>query len=251
MNKPTSIRVAIADDHSVMREGLSAIINREPDMGIVAEAANWPEAVQHIIQNQADIAVLDLHMRGMEPAEGIAALQKKFPGTRIVIFSAFGTCEEVKEVLQAGARGYILKGESGREDLLACIRAVARGEIWIHPFVAARLAEEMTSPSLTLREKEVLRLMAAGKSNKEIGSLLEVTEGTIKVHVNHILGKLGATGRVEAILAGVKRGLVHLVESYQDSAGQQAPFLGSHFSAGNISKDIKPGHPTGQFQSKR
>ena len=114
------------------------------------------------------------------------------------------------QVFSAGARGYVLKGESAREDLLTCIRAVSRGETWIHPSAAARLAERMTAPNLTPREIEVLRLMAVGKSNKEIGSSLDVTEGTVKVHVNHILAKLGVTGRVEAIMVAVQRGFVHL-----------------------------------------
>jgi two-component system, NarL family, response regulator len=213
MKKPHSIPIVIADDHAIMREGIAAIVSREPDMEVVAHAGNWPEAIELVVQNQPKIAILDLHMSGMEPAEGVATLRKKFPAAQIIIFSAFGTYEEIYEVLCVGARGYVLKGESGREDLLNCIRAVSRGEMWIHPFAASRLAERMTAPSLTSREKEVLHLMAVGKSNKEIGSSLDVTEGTVKVHVNHILAKLGVTGRVEAIVVAVQRGFVHMMEN--------------------------------------
>ncbi len=213
MNQTRSIHVVIADDHSIIREGLAAVINREPDMEVVAQACDWPEAVQYVLQNHPEIAVLDLHMRGMEPVAGVATLREKFPATQIIIFSAFGTDEDVFQILRAGARGYVLKGESGREDLLTCLRSVSRGEIWIHPAAAARLAERLTTPTLTDRELEVLRRMALGKSNKEIGAALDVTEGTVKVHVNHILSKLGVTGRVEAIMVAARRGLISLAES--------------------------------------
>src|SRR6201998_2071392 len=213
MKDPRSIRVVIADDHALVREGLTAVLNREPDVEVCGEACNWPDAIEQVLQNRPEIAVLDLHMRGMEPADGVAALREKFPAAQIIIFSAFGTHEEVYQVLCEGARGYVLKGESGREDLLTCIRAVSRGEMWIHPFAAARLAERMTAPNLTPREIEVLRLMAVGKSNKEIGSSLDLTEGTVKVHVNHVLAKLGVAGRVEAIMLAGQRGFVQLLGS--------------------------------------
>ena len=179
MTPSRPIRIVIADDHSVVREGLAVLLGRERDIQVVGQASNWPATIEQVLTHKPDIAVVDLHMPGMEPTEGAATLHKKFPATRIVIFSAFGTDEEVYEVLCEGARGYVLKGESGREDLLQCIHAVYRGEMWIHPSAAAKLAHRMTAPSLTQREKEVLRLMVAGKSNKEIGSSLDVTEGTV------------------------------------------------------------------------
>lgn len=210
MNQPRPVRILIADDHAIVREGLSAVINREPDMRVVAEARDWPDAVEQAREWRPETAIVDLHMPGMEPAAGIAALLETCPDARVVVFSAFGTDEDVHDVVRAGARGYVLKGESGRDDLLACLRAVASGQTWIHPSAAARLAERMTAPSLTPRETEVLRLMAAGKSNKEIGLSLDVAEGTVKVHVNHILEKLGVSGRVEAVVVAVHRGIVHL-----------------------------------------
>jgi two-component system, NarL family, response regulator len=255
MKTPRSIRAVIADDHSIVREGLAAVINREPDMEVVGEARNWPEAVDRVLQNRPDVAVLDLHMRGMEPADGVATLREKFPAAQIIIYSAFSTDEEVYQVFSAGARGYIVKGDSGREDLLVCIRAVLRGETWVHPSAAARLAARMTAPNLTRREREVLRLMVVGKSNKEIGSSLVVTEGTVKVHVNHILAKLGVTGRVEAIMAAARRGFVHLAGIPQDPArnltSQAAQLTGFHSSTEDISKAIAPVKSKGQLHSKK
>ena len=255
MKKSTSVRVVIADDHSIVREGLTAVINNEPDMEVIAQARNWPGAVEQALQHRPEIALLDLHMRDMEPVEGVAILREKVPATQIIIFSAFGTDEEVFQVLRAGVRGYVLKGESGREEVLRCIRAVARGEMWIHPVAAARLAERMTMPTLTSRELEVLRLMVVGKSNKEIGSSLDVTEGTVKVHVNHILAKLGVSGRVEAILVAAQRGLVPQVETLRDSApapaGRADLSPGSQTSTRGISKAIGAGTSTGQLPKNK
>ena len=255
MKTSHSIRAVIADDHSIVREGLAAVINREPDMEVVGEARNWLEAVEQVLRNRPDVAVLDLHMRGMEPTEGVATLHEKIPAAQIIIYSAFSTDEEVYQVFSAGARGYIVKGDSGREDLLVCIRAVLRGETWIHPSAAARLAARMTAPNLTRREREVLRLMVVGKSNKEIGSSLDVTEGTVKVHVNHILAKLGVTGRVEAIMAAARRGFVHLVGIPQDAsrslASRAAQPTGLHSSREDISKAIAPVRSKSQLPSKK
>lgn len=220
MKEPSCIHVVIADDHSIVREGLSAVINREPEMEVIAEARNWPEAVDKVIQHRPEIAVLDLHMRGMEPTDGIAEIRRKYPESRIIAYSAFSTDEEVYQVFSAGARGYVLKGESGREDLLQCIRAVSRGETWVHPLAAGRLAARATAPNLTPREIDVLHLMVVGKSNKEIGSSLSVTEGTVKVHVNHILTKLGVAGRVEATIVAVQRGFVRLM-GHRDSQARR------------------------------
>ena len=185
-----------------MREGLTAVINREPDMEVVAQARNWPEAVEQVLQHRPEIAVLDLHMRGMDPADGIATIREKLPAAQIIIFSAFGTDEEVYQVFPRGREGTYSKASLVERTCSHASVLFPRGEMWIHPFAAARLAERMTAPNLTPREIEVLRLMVVGKSNKEIGSSLDVTEGTVKVHVNHILAKLGVAGRVEAIMVG-------------------------------------------------
>ncbi len=222
MAEPRPIRVLIADDHSIVRDGLSAVIGREADMTVVAAARSWPEAVDLACRTLPDVAVLDLHMPGLEASAGIARLREGCPAVRLVVFSAFATDEDVHEALRAGALGFVPKGDSGREDLLACIRAAAGGEAWIHPIAARRLAERLAAPSLTPRETEVLRLVAEGKSNKEIGSALDVAEGTVKVHVNHILGKLGVAGRVEAILVAARRGLVRVADASPARPGQTA-----------------------------
>ncbi|MGP8271881.1 MAG: response regulator [Terracidiphilus sp.] len=218
MKKPSRIRIVIADDHSIVREGLATVINREMDMEVVAEARSWPEAVDKVLKHRPDVAVLDLHMRGMESADGIATIRKECQTSQIIAYSAFSTDEEVYQVFSAGARGYVLKGESGREDLLLCIRAVFRGDIWIHPLAASRLAARAKAPNLTSREIDVLHLMVVGKSNKEIGSSLYITEGTVKVHVNHILAKLGVAGRVGATMVAVQRGFVRLMGGRHDRA---------------------------------
>lgn len=255
MKKPRSIRIVIADDHSIVREGLAAAISREPDMAVVGQARNWPDVIEQVLQNRPDIAVLDLHMGGMDPAAGVTVLREKIPTTQIIIFSAFGADEEVFQVIRAGARGYVLKGESGREDLLACIRAVWRGEIWIHPVAATRLAERMTTPTLTSREMEIMQLMALGKSNKEIGTSLDVTEGTVKVHVTHILAKFGVTGRVEAIRVAVQRGFAHLLVGAQESGrgltDQENRPTGPLRSNGNISKAIGASNSTSQLPRRK
>jgi two-component system, NarL family, response regulator len=245
MKKPRSTHILIGDDHSIVREGLQAVLSREPDMEISGEARNWDEAITRVLETRPDVAVLDLHMGGsFSAAEGIAVICKKSPGTRAIIYSAFSTDEEVYEVFSAGVRGYVLKGESGRKDLVACIRAVCRGETWIHPLAATRLAERMTAANLTPRETDVLRLMVAGKSNKEIGSSLDVTAGTVKVHVNHIFGKLGVAGRVEAIGVALRRGLVHLIGNPE--SGTVLPNRnGIHASSSaDISKAVDPAKTT-------
>ena len=135
MKTPRSIRAVIADDHSIVREGLAAVINREPDMEVVGEARNWPEAIDQVLQNRPDVAVLDLHMRGMEPADGVATLREKFPAAQTIIYSAFSTDEEVYQVFSAGARGYIVKGRLGPRGLARvhpCCFA------WKHVFIPRR-----------------------------------------------------------------------------------------------------------------
>jgi two-component system NarL family response regulator len=249
MKKPRPIRVVIADDHSIVREGLTAVINRESDMEVIAQASNWTEAVETMLRDLPEVAVLDLHMRGMDAATGIAKILEKHPAAKIVIYSAFSTDEEVYQVFSVGARGYVLKGETAREDLLACVRAVSRGETWIHPIAAARLTERMTTPNLTSREIEVLRLMVVGKSNKEIGSSLNVTEGTVKVHVNHILSKLGAAGRVEAIVVAVQRGFVNLVGNLLDSG--QRPGVADELPSGPNPSRVSISKVIGLGRSKR
>ena len=201
--------ILIADDHPVVREGLRALIARRPDMTVVAEASNGREALDEAIRHKPDVALLDLRMPELEGADLIGAIAHRVPETRIVVLSTFAGDEDIYAALRAGAKAYMLK-DSPRDDLLACIRAVCSGNTWISPTAAATLATRVGTPELTPREKDVLRLMAAGKSNREIGVELRVAEGTVKAHVSRIFGKLNVSARTEAVTQAVRRGLVHL-----------------------------------------
>lgn len=208
-NKFQRIRVLIADDHPVVREGLAALINRRPDMEVVAEASNGREALEQFLQQLPDVALIDLRMPGMDGVEAIQAIRKQVPMAHIIVLTTYDGDEDIYQGLRAGAKAYLLKDVS-REELLECIRAVHEGATRIPPPVAAKLATRVSAPDFTEREIEVLRLMVTGKSNKEIGAALNVTEGTVKVHVNHILTKLGVSGRTEATTLALKRGIIHL-----------------------------------------
>jgi len=207
MSVSDTIRILIADDHPVVREGLSALINRQPDMRVVAEAGDGREAVDQFSQHRPDVALIDLRMREMDGLHAILAICPRFPGARLVVLTTFDDNEDIYRALQGGAKGYVLKG-APREELLECIRTVARGQSHIAPAVAARLAERLNKRGLTDRELEVLGLVADGKSNQEIGSLLQIGAGTVKVHVNHILDKMGVDNRTAAGVAALERGLI-------------------------------------------
>jgi len=203
------LRVMVADDHPMVREGLRSAINRGPDMQIVAEAANGREAVDKYFAEKPDVALLDLRMPVMNGIETLAALCQKDPGARLVIVTTYEDEEDIYRALRAGAQGYILKNLAVSE-LIECIRAVAEGGTWIPPAVGAKLANRIADRELTPREMEVLQAVALGKSNKEIGVVFNISEATVKVHVTHILEKLKVTGRTEAVNAAVKRGLVNI-----------------------------------------
>jgi two-component system NarL family response regulator len=203
------IAVLIADDHPVVREGLVALISRCPDMRVTAVAANGREAVEQYFAQRPDVGFLDLRMPIMDGVDVVLAIRKQEPAARLAIISSFQNEEEVYRAVQAGARGYVLK-DSAAEELVKCIRAVSDGEMWIPSVVAAKLANRVATRKLTAREIEVLHSLASGKSNKEIGNQLNISEATVKVHVTHIFEKLKVTGRTQAIGVAVNRGLVDL-----------------------------------------
>jgi two-component system NarL family response regulator len=209
-----SIRILVADDHSIVLEGLRALLSQQRNMKIVAEARDWLQTVQVALQHRPDIVLADLHMPGGDAAAAISEITRRFSSAKVIVFSAFDTEEEVYQTVRAGARGYVLKGVAGKRDLLACIDSVLKGQVWVHPSDAARLAERMNGPALTKRQIDIVHLVVAGKSNKEIASTLGVEEGTVKVHLNHIFGKLGVTSRTEAISAALERGLVRLSSDF-------------------------------------
>jgi two-component system, NarL family, response regulator len=199
----------IADDHPIVREGLVALINRRSDMHVVAEASNGQEAVEKYLTQLPDVALLELRLPLMDGVEIVRSISAKVPAARLVVFTTCQGEEDIYRALKAGAYGYLFKNTSLNE-LVECIRAVAQGKRWIPPGVAAQLGKRVADRGLTARETEVLRAVTNGKSNKEIGAVLDISEATVKVHMTHILEKLNVTGRTEAINAAVKRGLVHL-----------------------------------------
>ncbi len=210
MSKEGAIRVLIADDHPVVREGVAAMIERRPDMTVVGEAATGREAVAAYRAARPDGVLMDLRMPDMTGVEAIGAIRGEFPGARIIVLTTCDGDEDIYRGLQAGARAYLLK-DAPRDDLLDAIRAVHAGQSRIPPAVAARLAERvLAGPELTARELEVLRGIVAGRSNKEIGAALGISEGTVKAHVNSILGKLGVADRTQAVTTALQRGIVHL-----------------------------------------
>lgn len=206
MSEGNSIRVVIADDHTVVREGLCTMINRGTDMCVVAEAAQWPEALEQVVAHHPEVALLDVRMPGMNAAEGVAAIRKACPEVGVVMLSAFDAEEDVYGVMQAGASGFMLKSCSGSE-LRECIRIVHGGGTLLAPGPAAKLAERIQAPELTLRQAEILQLLAEGRTNKQIGNALKITEGTVKLHVNRIFYKLGVRNRAAAASKALQRGL--------------------------------------------
>ncbi|NJM86102.1 MAG: response regulator transcription factor [Cyanobacteria bacterium CRU_2_1] len=211
MSHDQPICILIADDHPVVRAGLAAILEIEPkeNMKVVGQASNGCEVVSLFAQLQPDVALIDLRMPEMDGVEAIVTIREQFSDARLIILTTYDSDEDIYRGLQAGAKAYLLK-DAPREELLICIRAVNAGRSFIPPEVGARLAERMNSPELSRREREVLHLMAAGKSNLEIGNALRITEGTVKSHVNSILSKLSVSDRIQAVIVALKRGLVNL-----------------------------------------
>lgn len=209
MTNQLPIRVLLADDHPVVREGLAALLNRRLDTTVIGEVANGQEAVDFFRRTQPDVTLMDLRMPIMGGVEAIHAIRAEFPAARIIVLTTYDGDEDIYRALQAGAQGYLLK-DAPREELLAAVHAVHDGQKCIPSALAAKLAERVFSPELTAREREVLALIVAGHSNREIGAALVISEGTVKAHVNSVLGKLGVNDRTQAVTAALRRGLVRL-----------------------------------------
>ena len=203
------IRVLTVDDHSLLRKGIAALVNAEPDMKLIAEASNGQEAVESFRLHRPDVTLMDIQMPGFNGIEAINRIHSEFPEARIIVLTTYTGDAQVVKALRAGARAYILKGHVHRE-LLETIRAVHAGQKRIPPDIAAELAEHATDDELTQREIEVLRLIAAGNSNKLIADQLSIGEATVKSHVTNILSKLGANDRAHAATIGIKRGIIEL-----------------------------------------
>jgi two-component system, NarL family, response regulator len=209
MNQSNIIRVLIADDHPVVRQGLVAIVELEPDMTVVGIAGDGRSAVEVFRQQRPDVTLMDLQMPEMGGVDAITAICAEFDNARIVVLTTYDGDENIYRGLRAGAKGYLLK-DADLDELLSAIRAVHRGQTCIPPAVGAKLAQRMVIPQLSDRELEVLRLMATGISNQEIGTALCITERTVKFHINNILSKLGVPDRTKAVLVALKRGIAHL-----------------------------------------
>jgi DNA-binding NarL/FixJ family response regulator len=201
--------VLIVDDHALLRTGVANIINQEPDLHVVAEAANGLEGVAAFAQHRPDVTLLDLRMPVMEGVEAVRHIREHDPQARVIVLTTYDADEDIARALQAGAKAYVLKDISA-DALIACIHEVLAGRTYLAPAAAAKLAERVTRVQLTPRELATLRLLAEGKANKEIAADLGITERTVKTHLGHLFEKLGVTSRTEAVKVATRRGLVRL-----------------------------------------
>lgn len=209
LDSSNPIRVLVADDHAIMRQGLVALLEQEPDLSVVAQAGDGQEAVQMFCQYQPDVVLMDLRMPQMDGVAAITAICAKFAKAQIVVLTTYDGDEDIYRGLRAGAKGYMLK-DAEPDQLFGAIRTVFAGKKYIPLTVGAKLAERMDNPQLSDRELEVVRLIVAGKSNQEISALLHISESTVKFHVNNILSKLGVNDRTQAAIAALKRGIASL-----------------------------------------
>ena len=205
-NRREKIRILVADDHMVMRMGLVTAASDQPDMKVVADVESGQEAIEAYRTHRPDVVILDLRMGGMSGYETIRALRAEFPGAKIVVFSNYAKGEEIYQALKVGAAGFVVK-DMKLEKLLDAIRCVDAGQKYVPPELAVRMSERVFT-QLSDRETEVLTLIAKGHSNKEIGSALGITEGTVKIHVTNLLAKLDVTARTEAIFVAVQQGII-------------------------------------------
>lgn len=209
MKKAPPIRILVADDHAIVREGLGVIISMQKDMHLIGQASNGEEAVALYARYKPNVVLLDLRMPKKDGFQVVTELIESDPKARIIIITTYDGDEDIRRSLKAGAKAYLLK-DSPRQEIWNTIRLIHAGQSSMSPAVAAKIAENFSKPELSTREKEVLQLMALGKSNKEIGVNLCIAEGTVKAHVKSILCKLDAMGRTEAVAIASKRGLVSL-----------------------------------------
>jgi two-component system NarL family response regulator len=203
------LKVMLVDDHYLVRMGLTSVINLEPDMTVCAEASTGEQAISMYRSLRPDVLLMDLRLPGMSGVEATQRIRVDFPEARIIVLSTYISDEDIYAALQAGAMAYLVKSV-GRDELAQAIRKAVAGRRHIPSDVAARLADRMSRTNLSTRELDVLRLLVGGKRNREIAFSLDITEGTVKLHVSSILGKLGATDRTEAVTVALQRGIVQL-----------------------------------------
>jgi DNA-binding NarL/FixJ family response regulator len=209
MTPAAPIRILVVDDHNVVRQGIVSLIKSVSDMTVVAEASDGKQATALFRDHRPDVTIMDLRLPVMSGVDAIKQIRGEFPAARIIVLTTFDGDEDIYRALQAGARGYLLKDMFG-DDLMDAIRTVHAGRTRIPPPIAQRLADRMGGPDLTPREMDVLKLIVGGRSNKEIGRELFISEATVKTHINSLLGKLGVTDRTQAATSALQRGIVHL-----------------------------------------
>jgi DNA-binding NarL/FixJ family response regulator len=201
--------VLVVDDHALLRTGVANIINQESDLHVIAEASNGLEAVEAFVRHRPDVTLLDLRMPVMEGVEAVRQIRERDPLAKVIVLTTYDTDDDISRALKAGAKAYVLKDISA-DGLIGCIHDVLAGKTYLAPSAAAKLAEGVARVQLTPRELGSLRLMADGKSNKEIASALGISERTVKTHLGHLFEKLGVTSRTEAVKIATRRGLVRL-----------------------------------------
>jgi DNA-binding NarL/FixJ family response regulator len=209
MKKPKAIGVLCVDDHPIVREGLAAVIATQDDIACIGEAGDGQTAIAQYRQLKPDVVVMDLRMPGMGGVDATIQIRKEFPAARIIVLTTYEGDEDIHRALEAGAQGYLLK-DSVRKDLLQTIRDVYAGHRHISPTMAARLAEHTPRVGLSPRELEVLKLIAKGLRNKEIGAALDIAEDTVKIHIKNIFGKLEVIDRTQAVVSASQRGFIQL-----------------------------------------
>ena len=209
MSDQNKIRVFSVDDHPLLREGISALISNQPDMELIAEASSGTESIQQYREHHPDVTLMDLRLPDMSGIEAMIAIRSEFPDARIIMLTTFEGDIEIQRALQAGARGYLLKSTPPKE-LMDVIRQVHNGKKRIPPEIAAQLAEHLSDEALTGREVEVLQRVAGGNRNRDIAKELFISEETVKVHIKHIMEKLGASDRTQAVAIGLRRGIIQL-----------------------------------------
>ena len=204
-----AIRILSVDDHPLLREGIAALINNQPDMELIGEAESGSEAIQQFRKHRPDVTLMDLRLPDMSGIDTMIAIRAEFPDARIVMLTTFEGDIQIQRALQTGARAYLLKSSPPKE-LMDTIRQVHAGKKRIPPEIASQLAEHMSDEALTNREVEVLQSIAGGNRNRDIANALFISEETVKVHIKHIMDKLGASDRTEAVAIGLRRGIIHL-----------------------------------------
>jgi DNA-binding NarL/FixJ family response regulator len=203
------IRILVAEDHLIARVGVSTIVNLQPDMTVIAEAANGQQAIEMYRKHQPDVTLLDLRMPILSGIEAAATIRREYPKARLIALTTYGGDEDIRRALQAGVQAYLMK-DILHDELLKAIRAVHAGQTYLPATVAAALAAQMPRPDLSAREVQVLELIVAGLANKQIAYTLNIAEYTVKNHVKNILDKLGVQDRTQAATAAIQRGIIHL-----------------------------------------